>query len=136
MDRRSFIVGIKKQMLPNYVNLNIALKQKSVNPFLEMTPMLFICGQLIMQDMPTSYFIRNKETQNFKLIVLHKYGHLAREWLEWLIFFPKMSALNTSSMAKKSDLDCDNFLFMALPGDQGSLPAACMSLVSKFVSPE
>ena len=51
-------------------------------------------------------------------------------------FFPKMSALNTSSMAKKSDLDCGSFLFMALPGDQDSLSAACMLLASKFVSPE
>ena len=45
----------------------------------------------IMQGMPTSYFIRYKETNNFKPVVSHKYGHLAREWLEWLIFSENIS---------------------------------------------
>ena len=44
-----------------------------------------------MQDMPTSYFIRYKETNNFKPVVSHKYGHLAREWLEWLSFSENIS---------------------------------------------
>ena len=44
-----------------------------------------------MQDMPTSYFIRYKETNNFKPVVSRKYGHLAREWLEWLIFSENIS---------------------------------------------
>jgi len=38
----------------------------------------------IMQAMPTSYFIRYKESNDFKPVSSHKYGHLAREWLEWV----------------------------------------------------
>jgi len=38
----------------------------------------------IMQEMPTSYFILYKESNNFKPVSSHKYGHLTREWLEWV----------------------------------------------------
>ena len=44
----------------------------------------------IMQDMPTSYFIRYKESNNFEPVTSHKYGHLAREWLEWVSFSEQM----------------------------------------------
>ena len=45
----------------------------------------------IMQDMPTSYFIRYKEINNLKPVVSHNYGHLAREWLKWLSFSKNIS---------------------------------------------
>ena len=45
----------------------------------------------IMQDTPTSYFSQYKETNNFKPVVSHKYGHLARQLLEWLIFSQNIS---------------------------------------------
>ena len=55
----------------------------------------------IMQDMPTSYFIQCKETNNFKAVVSHKYGHLARELLEWLIFSQNISIKHMFNGKKK-----------------------------------
>ena len=98
MDRQSFSVGIKNQMLPNYVNLNMAMKQKIVNQGNDANA-LYLWA--IMQDMSTSYFIRYKETNNFKPVVSHKYEHLAREWLEWLSFSENISIKHMSNGKEK-----------------------------------
>ena len=75
MDHQSFSVGIKKQMLSNYANFQYGHEAKICKSIRgNGANALYLWA--IMQDMPTSFFIRYKKNNNFKLVVSHKYGHL------------------------------------------------------------